>query len=202
MSNQMTKRGGRYGGGKKNHQKHSMTDDELLNQAIRENKIAQRNATSSSVSPQSLNGEPSYKELQTSYQEKLAMHKSRRIGEEAKRRAAYVKEHGGPKQAKKDALIEAEKQVDLMFQQFGMNPQEQASMRSRLLSAIKNNDTKTMESIIQSMQNEMGVSGLQSGSGLGNQSESDQSVQQAERLKNLQNLTIDPTLPQRSRGSV
>ena len=189
MSDISRKRGGRS----RSRSVKNLTDDELLNQAIRENK-----AIRESVSPQSIKEEPTLKELHSSYEEKLALHKSRRIGEEAKRRAAYVKEHGGPKQAKKDALVEAEKQVDLMFQQFGMNPQEQASMRSRLLSAIKNNDTKTMESIIQSMQNEMGVSGLQSS---GNQSDPDQSAQQAERLQNLQNLTIDPTLPQRSRGS-
>lgn len=104
--------------------------------------------------------QPTRDDLVKSLREKLDEKRGRRIGAVDKQRSQYVKQNGGIKNAKKTALLEAEKQVDLMFQQFGMNPTspQHAQMRSRLLSAIKNNDMKTMESIIQTMQNEMGVS--------------------------------------------
>lgn len=112
------------------------------------------------------NNRPSREELLKSLREKTNQRRAVRIGESTRQARQFIVEAGGKRKANKKANEETEKYVDLLLQQFGLNPFEtDQDLRKQLLTAIKTKDEKTLKRLIDEIsQQQMGVAG----SGLGN----------------------------------
>jgi hypothetical protein len=111
------------------------------------------------------NNRPSREELLKSLREKTNQRRAVRIGESTRQARQFIVEAGGKRKANKKANEETEKYVDLLLQQFGLNPFEtNQDLRKQLLTAIKIKDEKTLKRLIDEIsQEQMGVAG----SGLG-----------------------------------
>lgn len=108
---------------------------------------------------------PSREELLKSLREKTGQRRAMRLGENTKQARQFIVEAGGKRKANKKANEEAEKYVDLLLQQFGLNPFEtNQDLRKQLLVAIKTKNERAMKTLIDEISSQqMGVAG----SGLG-----------------------------------
>lgn len=109
---------------------------------------------------------PTREELLKSLREKTNQRKAVRRGENLKQAKQFIVESGGKRKANKKANEEAEKYVDLLLQQFGLNPHDaNQDLRKQLLTAIKLKDEKTMKRIVEEISTQqMGIAENGSGS--------------------------------------
>lgn len=123
-----------------------------------------------------------------------------RTGVKHQERKQYIKENGGKRNAMKKALTEAEKQVDLLLQQFGLDPETgDSDLKKRLLLAMKSSDTKTIEKLIQDMsEKQMGVAPDMSSLSAVDEKKPDPRIEEALK-NNLDNINKTSTTEVRTR---
>lgn len=157
------------------------------------------------------NNRPSREELLKSLREKTNQRKAVRVGESTRQARQFIVEAGGKRKANKKANEETEKYVDLLLQQFGLNPFEtNQDLRKQLLTAIKIKDEKTLKRLIDEIsQEQMGIAGSGlSGSGASapdissfldtHQEPSEEEVQKLS--ENLGSLSTDDKKSKRTRN--